>query len=130
MAQKQKKEEENKKRVLDNYIVNINNLYYGTEIMDTSGGVLGINVQKMAWFEYTNMDYFLTYHFQKYTIRSYCLVDNNGQNSLYLKLLLKHNNISVGPKYPIRSVNIANVPTILLSTIKKKSLYTNEISIS
>ena len=43
VAQKQKKEEENKKEVLDNYIVNINNLYYGTEIMDTSGGVLGIN---------------------------------------------------------------------------------------
>ncbi len=131
VAQKQKKEEEeNKKRVLDNYIVNINNLYYGTEIMDTSGGVLGINMKMVAWFEYTNMD-FLTYHFfRNIPSGDYCLVDNNGQIHIP-ETIIKHNNISVGPNTPIRSVNIANVPTILLSAIKKleEDPLTNEISI-
>lgn len=98
--------------------------------MDTSGGVLGINMKMVAWFEYTNMD-FLTYHFfRNIPSGDYCLVDNNGQIHIP-ETIIKHNNISVGPNTPIRSVNIANVPTILLSAIKKleEDPLTNEISI-
>lgn len=111
-------EEENKKRVKDNYIVNINNLYYGSEILDASGGVLGINIKFVSWFEYTNMDFLSFHFFRSIPSGDYCLVDNNG-NIHIPETIINHNNIEIGPNTPIRGVNIANVPTILSSAIKK-----------
>lgn len=116
---KQKEEEEeNKKRVPEDYRVNINNLYYGSETYSASGGELGLNMKLVSWFEYTNMD-FLEYHFfRSIPSGDYCLVDNNGQIHIP-KNIINHNNITIGPNTPIRSVNIANIPTILISAIRK-----------
>lgn len=111
-------EEENKKRVKDDYIVNINNLYYGSEIYDVSGGVIGLNMKMVSWFEYTNMDFLSFHFFRSIPSGDYCLVDNNG-NIHIPETIIKHNGITIGPNTPIRSVNIANVPTILSSAIKK-----------
>ena len=130
ISMKQKEEEENKKRVPDNYRVNINNLYYGSETYSASGGELGLNMKLVSWFEYTNMD-FLEYHFfRSIPSGDYCLVDNNGQIHIP-ENIINHNNITIGPNTPIRSVNIANIPTILISAIRKleEDPIVNEVSI-
>lgn len=119
ISMKQKElEEENKKKVPNDYIVNINNLYYGSEIYDVSGGVIGLNMKMVSWFEYTNMDFLSFHFFRSIPSGDYCLVDNNG-NIHIPETIINHNDITIGPNTPIRSVNIANVPTILSSAIKK-----------
>lgn len=131
ISMKQKEEEEeNKKRVPENYRVNINNLYYGSETYSASGGELGLNMKLVSWFEYTNMD-FLEYHFfRSIPSGDYCLVDNNG-NIHIPENMINHNNITISPNTPIRSVNIANIPTILISAIRKleEDPIVNEVSI-
>lgn len=126
----QEEEEENKKRVPNNYIININNLYYGTEIIDASGGILGLNMKMVSWFEYTNMDFLQFHFFRSIPVGDYCLIDNNGQIHIP-ETMISHNNISLGQTSPIRSVNIATVPTILISAIKKLEAdpIPNEVSI-
>lgn len=111
-------EDENQKVIPDDYIVNINNLYYGSEIYDVSGGVIGLNMKMVSWFEYTNMDFLSFHFFRSIPSGDYCLVDNNG-NIHIPETIINLNDITIGPNTPIRSVNIANVPTILSSAIKK-----------
>ena len=48
----------------------------------------------------------------------YCLVDDNGRVFIP-KEDIKKDSINVGPSQCVRSVNIANVPTILRSAIEK-----------
>lgn len=130
LLQETNAEEENKKIVPEGYMVNINNLYYGTEVYDASGGVIGLNMKTVSWFEYTNMDFLEFHFFRSIPSGDYCLVDNNG-NIHIPENMINHNNITIGPNTPIRSVNIANIPTILISAIRKleEDPIVNEVSI-
>lgn len=112
------KQELENKRVKDDHLVNINNLFFGRETLDISGGILGINMKMISWFEYTDMD-ILKYHvFRSVPEGDYCLLDDNGKIHIPTEILHK-NNIAIGPNSPIRAVNIASIPTIFKRAIKK-----------
>lgn len=111
------KEAEEAKKVSDDYEIDINNLYFGSEVMDVSGGALGFNMRNVSWFEYTNMDMFGFHVFRSVPAGDYCLLDNNGKIHIPEEVL-KKDNVNVGPSQVIRSVDIVNVPTIIRSAIK------------
>lgn len=115
---KNEKEEQEKKRVKDDYEVDINNLYFGTQIYDASCGVLNFNMKSISWFEYMNIDILNFHIFRSIPIGDYCLLDNNGKIHIP-EQVFKKNNISIGPNTPIRSVSIYNIPTIFDLAIKK-----------
>jgi len=119
-VEKKRLEEEEKenKKVKDDHLVNINNLFFGSEELDLSGGVLGFNMRVISWFEYTNME-MLNYHiFRSIPEGDYCLLDDNGKIHIPSEIL-KKDNVSVGPYSPIRSVKIANLSTIFKEALKK-----------
>lgn len=112
------KEAEEAKKVSDDHEIDINNLFFGSEEMDVTGGVLGINMRSVSWFEYTNMN-MLGYHvFRSVPMGDYCLLDDNGRIHIPEEIL-KSGDVSVGPYQVIRGVNIANVPTIINSAIER-----------
>lgn len=110
------KEAEEAKRVPDNHEIDINNLFFGSEVIDMSGGVLGMNMRSISWFEYTNMDMFNFHIFRSVPVGDYCLLDNDGKIHIP-EDVMKNGNVSVGPNQVIRSVNIVNVPTIIKSAV-------------
>lgn len=113
-----KKMEAENKKVNDDHLVDINNLFFGSQNLDISGGVLGLNAKSISWFEYTNTD-LLGYHiFRSIPTGDYCLLDDNGKIHIPDEIF-KNDNISIGPNSPIRSVDIANIPTIFNSAISK-----------
>lgn len=111
------KEAEEAKKVPDDHEIDINNLFFGSEVMDISGGVLGINMRSVSWFEYTNMDMFNFHVFRSVPMGDYCLLDNAGKIHIPEEVL-KKGNVSIGPSQVIRSVDIVNVPTIIRSAVK------------
>lgn len=119
-AAKKKIEEEKElaKRVSDDYLININNLFYGSYFYSSCGGVLNLGLKTVSWFENTNTDMFGFHIFRSVPAGDYTLLDDNGNVHLPEKVL-KSDDIEVGPNTPVRNVNIANVPTILNAAIQK-----------
>lgn len=111
------KEADEAKKVPDDHEIDINNLFFGSEVMDISGGVLGVNMRSVSWFEYTNMDMFSFHVFRSVPMGDYCLLDNDGKIHIPEEII-KKGNVLVGPSQVIRSVDIVNVPTIIRSAVK------------
>lgn len=110
-------EAEEAKKVPDDHEIDINNLFFGTEELDLSGGVLGINMRSISWFEYTNMDMFGFHVFRSVPAGDYCLLDNDGKIHIPEEII-KTGSISVGPDQAIRSASIVNIPTIINNAIE------------
>lgn len=130
----EKREQEEKARlakmVPDDYILNINNLFYGTEIYDASGGIINLGMKIVSWFENMNMSLVDFHIFRSIPAGDYCLLDDNA-NIHIPEAVLCGDGVEVGPNTPIRSVNIANISTILRTAIEilEEDQVTNEASI-
>lgn len=118
--EKERREQEQRiaKRVSDEHLININNLFFGSFIFGTGGGVLNLGLKAISWFENTNTDMFGYHIFRSVPDGDYTLLDDNDMVHLPEKVL-KSDGVEVGPNTPVRKVNIANVPTILDAAIKK-----------
>lgn len=112
------REEKDANRVKDDYELDINNIYYGKETLDISGGVLGINMTMVSWFENTNIKILNNYVFRSVPSGDYCLIDKNG-NIHIPDELIKNGNIEIGPNSPIRKVEIASIPDLFKIAIRK-----------
>lgn len=123
-------EAEEAKRVPDDHEININNLFFGSEVMDVSGGVLGITMRSVSWFEYTNMNMLGYYIFRSVPMGDYCLLDDDGKIHIP-EDILKNGDVCVGPSQVIREVSMANVPTIINEAIERleEDYETNEETI-
>ena len=73
-----KQEERERKKVPENYEIDIDNLYFGTSIVDFSGGFVGINMKFVSWFENTNIVMLNNSIFRSIPDGEYCLVDKDG----------------------------------------------------
>ena len=111
------KEEMEAKRVKDDYQIDINNLYYGTEQYSSEDGAMGFSMTLVSWFEYMNMD-IMNYHvFRSVPTGDYCLIDNNGKIHIPEDIMSK-DNVSVSNNSPIRGVKIMNIKKIVEDNIK------------
>ena len=115
-----KKEEEERKRVNDDYFISIQNLYFGYEEYDVSGGILNMCMKMISWFEYINMKIGQYYVFRSIPKGDFFLIDSDG------KVFIPDENINVqnqtiGPNTPIREVKIANIPEILNYNLLKNN---------
>lgn len=117
-VEKGRLEEEAKeqKKVPDDYEININNLFFGSEEMDISGCGLGITMRSVSWFENTNMNMLNLHVFRSVPMGDYCLLDNAGKVHIPEEVIKKEN-INVGPEQTIRKVNIVNVPKIINNAV-------------
>ena len=127
---RKEKEEWESKRVKDDYEIDVDNLYYGKEVVDASGGVLGLNMQMVSWFENTNTKLLNYYIFRSVPEGEYCLVDNNGEIHIP-KEILSTGKINIGPESSIRKVEIVNIPHLFESVIDilEKEQVDNETTI-
>lgn len=105
------------KKVQDEHVVDVNNLFFGTKNMSVSSGILKMNMNSISWFEYTNMDMFGYHIFRSIPEGDYCLVDDEA-NIHIPEEILSENDILIGPNSTIRNVNIANIPTIFENAIR------------
>ena len=111
------KEEMEAKRVKDDYQIDINNLYYGTEQYSSEDGAMGFSMTLVSWFEYMNMD-IMNYHvFRSVPTGDFCLIDNNGKIHIPEDIMSK-DNVSVSNNSPIRGVKIMNIKKIVEDNIK------------
>ena len=111
------KEEMEAKRVKDDYQIDINNLYYGTEQYSSEDGAMGFSMTLVSWFEYMNMD-IMNYHvFRSVPTGDYCLIDNDGKIHIPEDIMSK-DNVSVSNNSPIRGVKIMNIKKIVEDNIK------------
>ena len=111
------KEEMEAKRVKDDYKIDINNLYYGTEQYSSEDGAMGFSMTLVSWFEYMNMD-IMNYHvFRSVPTGDYCLIDNDGKIHIPEDIMSK-DNVSVSNNSPIRGVKIMNIKKIVEDNIK------------
>lgn len=127
--ERREQEEKEKKRVPEELIIPINNLYYGFAHI-SAGGVANINLRAISWFVYTGIDMFCYHMFKRIPDGETCLLDDDAKIHIPEHVLNK-DGIEISPFSPIRSVNIATVPTIILDALKKleEDPITNEISI-
>ena len=109
-----KREAKLAKRVPDELEIPFNNLYYG--YANISAGL--INIRTIAWFDYTGIDMFSYHIFRSIPDGEQCLLDDNATIHIP-EQILNSNGIEITPLSPIRNVNIANVPTIIIDAIKK-----------
>lgn len=110
------KEEMEAKKVKDDYQIDINNLYYGTEQYSSEDGAMGFSMTLVSWFEYMNMD-IMNYHvFRSVPTGDYCLIDNNGKIHIPEDIVSK-DNVSVSNNSPIRGVKIMNIKKIVEDNI-------------
>lgn len=111
------KEKIEAKKVKDDYQIDINNLYYGTEQYSSEDGAMGFSMTLVSWFEYMNMD-IMNYHaFRSVPTGDYCLIDNNGKIHIPEDIMSK-DNVSVSNNSPIRGVKIMNIKKIVEDNIK------------
>lgn len=106
------------KRVKDDYEININNIYYGKETLDLSGGLFNMNMGMISWFEDTSIGMLNYRVFRSVPEGDYCLLDNEG-NIHIPEEVVKKDNINIGPNSPIRKVQIASIPKLFELGIKK-----------
>ena len=124
--ERREKEEQEAKRVKDDYEINVDNLYFGTEHYDMSGGILGMNLTVVSWFEYMNMEIMNYRVFRSVPHGDFCLIDNDGKIHIPDEVLAK-DNVEVTPNTPIRGVRIASLQNIIKEAIKKEeNNYDNE----
>lgn len=117
--EEEKEEAERKaKEVKDEYEIDINNLFFGSYEHGTGGGIVNLSFKVVSWFENNNIQMFNHHVFRSVPEGDYCLVDDNGRVFIP-KEDIKKDSINVGPSQCVRSVNIANVPTILRGAIEK-----------
>lgn len=111
------KEKIEAKKVKDDYQIDINNLYYGTEQYSSEDGAMGFSMTLVSWFEYMNMD-IMNYHvFRSVPTGDYCLIDNDGKIHIPEDIMSK-DNVSVSNNSPIRGVKIMNIKKIVEDNIK------------
>ena len=124
--ERREKEEQEAKRVKDDYEINVKNLYFGTEHYDISGGLLGMKMTIVSWFEYMNME-IMNYHvFRSVPLGDFCLIDNDGKIHIPDEVLAK-DNVKVTSNTPIRGVRIGSVENIIKQAIKnEEENYDNE----
>ena len=122
------KEEAEAKRVKDDYKIDIDNLYYGTEQYSSEDGAMGFSMTLVSWFEYMNMD-IMNYHvFRSVPLGDICLIDNNGKIHIPEEIMSK-GNVEVGPNTPIRGVKIMSIINIVKEGLKKAEAADDEMSI-
>ena len=122
------KEEAEAKRVKDDYKIDIDNLYYGTEQYGSEAGAIGFSMTLVSWFEYMNMD-IMNYHvFRSVPLGDICLIDNNGKIHIPEEIMSK-GNVEVGPNTPIRGVKIMSIINIVKEGLKKAEAADDEMSI-
>jgi len=116
--EKIKKETEEAKLVKDDYEISINNLYFGKQTLDVSGGILGINMECISWFEDTNVGILNYKILRSVPDGDYCMVDSQGNIHIPEEVVSK-GNAKIGPNSPIRKVQIASVSNLFESEIEK-----------
>ena len=114
--EEQRKIEEN--RVASDYEIPVDNLFFGKETYDVSGGVLNFNMQIVSWFENTGVRFGNYYFFRSVPMGDYCLVDSQGKIFMPNKKI-EQKGISILPNNPIRNVDIASVKRILEDYLQK-----------
>ena len=114
--EEQRKIEEN--RVASDYEIPVDNLFFGKETYDVSGGVLNFNMQMVSWFENTGVRFGNYYFFRSVPMGDYFLVDSQGKIFIPNKKI-EQKGISILPNNPIRNVDIASVKRILEDYLQK-----------
>ena len=119
---KEEQEEEQRKiaekEVKSDYEISVDNLFFGKETYDVSGGVLNFNMQIVSWFENTGVRFGNYYFFRSVPMGDYCLVDSRG-NIFIPNKKIEQEGISILPNNPIRNVDIASVKRILKDYLQK-----------
>ena len=108
----EKQREIDEKKVKTDYEIPVDNLFFGKEIYDVSGGVLNFNMQIISWFENTGVRFGNYYFFRSVPMGDYCLVDSQG-NIFMPNKKVEQNGISILPNNPIRNVEIVSIKKIL-----------------
>ena len=113
---KEEQEEEQRKiaekEVKSDYEIPVDNLFFGKQTYDVSGGVLNFNMQTVSWFENTGVKFGNYYFFRSIPMGDYCLVDSQG-NIFIPDKKVEQNGISLLPNNPIRNVKMASIKKIL-----------------
>ena len=105
-------------RLKDDYRIPFENIYFGKQTLDMSGGVLGLNMTTVSFFENTGMRFLNYYVFRNIPAGDYFLIDNQGKVFIPDKNLL-FNKINFGPNGVVREATIANLPTLFDLSIQK-----------
>lgn len=131
---KEEKEEEQRKiaekEVKPDYEIPVDNLFFGKEIYDVTGGVLNFNMLIVSWFENTGVRFGNYYFFRSVPMGDYCLVDSQG-NIFMPNKKVEQNGISLLPNNPIRNVEIVSIKKILSDCLTElnNDLIENELTI-
>lgn len=119
---KEEKEEEQRKidekKVKPDYEIPVDNLFFGRETYDVSGGILNLNMKMVSWFENTGVRFGNYYFFRSVPMGDYCLVDSRG-NIFIPNKKIEQEGISILPNNPIRNVDIASIKRILGDYLQK-----------
>lgn len=116
--ERQEKLKQQEQKVKNDYKISVQNIYFGKQTIDISGGVLGINMTTVSWFEYTNMKFLNYFIFRNIPGGEYFLIDNEGKVFIPNKNML-FNNINFGPNNIVRDVSIGSIPTLIKLSIRK-----------
>jgi len=112
------KEKIERKKVPDDYIIVPDNLYYGKSTIDVSGGILGLNMTEVSWFENTNIKVLNNRIFRSIPTGDYFLVDNDGK--IYIpEKVISNGSISIGPNSIVRKIEIICVPKLFELVISR-----------
>ena len=115
---KNEKIDSEKMKVKDDYILDINNVYYGKQNVGVSSESFGLGLSIVSFFEDTKTALFKFRIFKSIPAVDYCLLDESGK--LYIPdQILSKDNIKIGPNSPIRSVEIINVLRLFKLVIEK-----------
>ena len=95
----------------------VDNLFFGREHHNMLGGMLGIGMTLVSWFEYTNMDIMNCHVFRSVPSGDYCLIDNTGKIHIPNGILHK-NDVAIAPSTHISCVNIMSVKKIIEENIR------------
>lgn len=120
LKEKERQEElkAQEKKLKDDYRISFENIYFGNQTLDVSGGGLGLNMNTVSFFENTGMRFLNYYVFRNIPVGEYFLIDSQGKVFIPDKNLL-FNKINFGPSGVVRDVSIANLPTLFELLIKK-----------
>jgi len=112
------REKKEAQRVKDDYEIEISNIYFGKQEIDLSGGIFGLNMTMISWFEDTNIGVLNYRIFRNVPDGEYCMLDDQGKIHIP-EQIINHGNINVGPQSSIRTVEIASIPQLFDKTLNK-----------
>lgn len=107
-------------KINDDYEIKVDNIYFGIETIDPTGGIydLGFELTKQAWFENLNLKIFDYYVFRSLPDGVYFHFDNEG-NLCMPDETIKKDGIIIKPDSSIRKISMTNILDVLSFSIEK-----------